>query len=1120
MKRHAARAALVAAVLAFTTIGVQSAGVARPTQLRLGDMPIQVTRTIEGYRAPSAELARTDRRLLGLTGTARKPVLVKFDYDGLGSYAGGLDGLAATSPDVTGRPVKLNRPADAAYGRYVAAREATIITSIHAQVPGVKVGETFRIAFGGAAMRVPANRIDDLLRVPGVVAVMKDKKAQPQTDTTPGFLGADQVWPTLGGQSNAGENVLVGVLDTGVWPEHPSFADPGIDPIGGSFACEFGDGSDPLLGDPFTCNDKLVGAYAFTDTYMTFETALPGEFCNNATGECSARDADGHGTHTSSTAVGSPVDDASIFGIDRGDISGMAPGAHLIMYRVCLEEGCYQSDSIDAVEQAILDGVDVINFSISGGANPYTDGVELAFLDAYAAGILVNASAGNAGPGAGTADHGGPWTNTVGASTSPRQWLTTVHLTADNADTFDATGASITPGVTSDTPVVSAGDVAGYGDPECGTPLPAGSVTGQVVLCLGQFSRNLRANNVLAGGGAGMLLVVPPPGPGNLFTDNFWVPTVTINSPDPGIDLLDFVDAHSGIVAHWDTGSATAVTPDVMTSFSSRGPVGDWIKPDVTAPGIQILAGHTPEPVSVFGGPPGEFYQVIAGTSMSSPHAAGVSALVRAVHPSWTPGQVKSALMTSSIQQVLEEDGVTPADPFDMGAGSIRANLAVNPTLTFDETAANYAAGAADPLGRIDLNVPSINAPVMPGMITTTRTAVNVSGSKQKFTANVEAPSGASITVQPHSFSVNKGGSFTFSVTIDGTGLAEGQYFGRIDLVPQSGANKVTLPVAFLKTQGDVTLSHDCASTTIARRTSTPCQTTVTNFASVPANYELSVESQPKRVVRLQNVGAPGVATSNGFTAAGTLSPAEPPDIQSITPGGLFGYLPLEDFGVPPLATFTDETLVNLSVEPFRYGGEVYDRIGITSNGYAVVGGGGSADLDFVPQTFPDPTSPNNVLAPFWTDLNPADAPATGAIRADYLCASSVDCWLVIDWDEIPTFGTGGADLHSFEIWLQLTLAPGELITYEMGDIGVGDPGVGTSTGAENRNGSSGVNLGSIPGDGTDYTITAGTPTAGGSVTVAYDAFGSAAGTGSILARLETDVTPGVTTEAVVITVT
>ncbi len=1112
MRRPAVRAALVAFALLVATIGLTTATAASPSFRAHGLRP--AGDPIQGSKALSTRLARTDESLLGLTGSRMTPVIVKFDYDSVASYAGGVAGLRATSPSVTGRSIDSADARVAAYSRYVATRESQIVSSIRARVPNARIGTSFRMAYGGVAMQVPANRIGELLRVPGVVAVQADRLQQPQTDTTPHFLGADQVWPTLGGQNHAGENVLVGVIDTGVWPEHPSFADPGIAPIPGSFGCEFGDGTDPLLGDPFTCNDKLVGAYAFTDTYLSVFDALPGEFCDNATSTCSARDPDGHGTHTSSTAVGSPVADATLFGIDRGDISGMAPGAHLIMYRVCLEQGCFGSDSVAAVNQAILDGVQVINFSISGGANPYTDAVELAFLDAYASNILVNASAGNAGPGASTADHGGPWVNTVGASTSPRQWLTTAHLTADNGDTFDAQGASITPGIASDTPVVSAGDVAGYNDPECNDPLPAGSVTGQIVVCVGQFNRNLRVFNVLQGGGVGSLLVVPPPGPGNLFTDNFWVPTVTVNSPTPGIDLLDFVDTHTGIVAHWDTGSATPVTPDVMTSFSSRGPTGDFLKPDVTAPGIEILAGNTPEPISVFGGPPGEFFQVIAGTSMSSPHAAGVSALVRAAHPDWTPGQVKSALMTSAVTNVLKEDGVTPADPFDDGAGSIRANLAVNAGLTFDETAADYFASASDPLGRIDLNTPSVNAPLMPGVVTTTRTGLNVSGRSQHYTVQVQSPSGGTISVSPSSFTVKKDKTVTLTITINGTALAEGQYFGRITLKPQgTTVSQVTMPVAFVKTQGDVTLSNTCAAATIAVGGTTSCQVTATNLAPVSTGYDLSLVGPAKNRLQVQNVSAPGVPAGNGFTAAGTLSASVAPLITGITPtvGPAPGYLPLSLFGIAPIAGMGDETLVNFNTPAFSFGSEVYNRLAVTSDGYAVVGGGGSGDLNFIPQTFPDPNAPNNVLAPFWTDL---DVSAGGAVRIGVL-TDGVDDWLVIDWEGVPTYGT--ADAQSFEMWIQTTA---EAITYSFGTVTGTGASDGLTVGAENRDGSSGVNLGSVPVAGNEFAITAGAPTAGGSVTVTYDVLGRRSGTYDLLASLETDITPGVTTAVATVRVT
>ena len=224
-------------------------------------------------------------------------------------------------------------------------------------------------------------------------------------------------------------------------------------------------------------------------------------------------------------------------------------------------------------------------------------------------------------------------------------------------------------------------------------------------------------------------------------TDNHWLPAIHVDGPNT--DLLNFVNTHTNVMATFAQGTATPTQADVMAAFSSRGPLGDWIKPDVTAPGIQVLAGMTPQPVGTVNGPPGNLYQAIAGTSMSSPHAAGVSALVKAAHPSWTPAMIKSALMTSAVGDVVKEDGVTPATPFDDGAGSIRANRAVKPTLVFDENYADFVAAGTDPLHRIDLNLASINATTMAGEITTKRVAINVSHRTQILHVETAAPAGS-----------------------------------------------------------------------------------------------------------------------------------------------------------------------------------------------------------------------------------------------------------------------------------------------------------------------------------------------------------------------------------------
>jgi subtilisin family serine protease len=428
----------------------------------------------------------------------------------------------------------------------------------------------------------------------------------------------------------------------------------------------------------FACNNKLIGGHPFIDTY---NAVIGGEIFPD-----SARDSNGHGTHTTSTAAGSIVDSAPIFGIERGPISGVAPGAWVMSYKVCGLEGCFPSDSAAAVAQAILDGVDVINFSISGGSNPFSDVVELAFLDAYEAGILVAASAGNSGPGPDTTDHHGPWTLTVAASTQTRAFKSTLTVT-DGVDTATFDGATVTHGVPTSTPIVLAQNVPGNtGGELCTAPLPPGSATGKLVACRRGPGRVLKGYNVMQGGAVGMILYNLPVA--EALTDNHFIPTVHLYD---GTDFLAFLASHPGATGSFTEGVKSDAQGDVITAFSSRGPGGQFLKPDITAPGAQILAGNTPIREDVSGGPPGEYFQAIAGTSMSSPHAAGSAILLKALHPDWSPGAIKSALMTTAITDVVKEDLVTPADPFDFGGGRVDLNNAGDAPIVFDETALRMA---------------------------------------------------------------------------------------------------------------------------------------------------------------------------------------------------------------------------------------------------------------------------------------------------------------------------------------------------------------------------------------------------------------------------------------------
>lgn len=1037
-------------------------------------------------------------------GTAAKSgetvrVVVQLEDQPLASYDGGVDGIPATSPSVTNRNLNANSRAARDYAAYLEGKQDDFKSSATSVAPSARIGEDFQVALNGVSMTVTVEDASRIAKLPGVVAVLPDRLVQPDTEVSPNFIDAPDLWGQIGGQANAGEGVIVGVLDTGVWPEHPSFADPG--PVGGAYpapptvpgsngfgsggerpTCDFGNTAFNPEDVAFECNNKLIGAYSFLDTYKAVEGLIPTEFD-------SARDSNGHGTHTSSTAAGNGGVDATLFGIERGTLSGIAPRAHVIMYRVCGLEGCFQSDSVRAVEQAILDEVDVINFSISGGNAPYSDPVSLAFLAAYDAGVLVSASAGNSGPGADTVGHREPWTVTVGASTTDRHFLSTVTLVSGE-DTLELTGASVTPGIDSPTEVVIADDTDAD-DGTCNEPFPAGTFNGEIVICeRGTVARVAKSFNVQAGGGAGLLLYNPTLQ--GLATDNHFIPSIHLEN-DAGDALLAFMADHDGetVTATFPDGIATSVQGDVMAAFSSRGGSGQLLgisKPDVTAPGVQILAGHTPLPENEVGGPPGELFQAIQGTSMSSPHNAGSAALLKALHPDWTPGQIKSALMTTALTSgITKEDQVTPADAFDMGSGRIDLGAVGHPGFTFDESAVDYLALEQN---LWDANYPSLYVPNMPGAITVERTIHSELSTGAKWTTSVVTPDDLSVSL-PKNINIPPGGNTTFSITVDARDVPIGETrMARITFT--RGSETLTFPVTIVRAEAVAATTKVCDPASFSRGDTTTCTITVTNNSFEEATVTVEDDLPPQlNLVNGSIVG--GEKKGNGVTFTGTLFGAEPPtptvvDGTGTTPTG-GAWLPLSNF-TGPIGGVGDETIVNFNTDPFVYAGDTYTSIGIVSNGYAVVGGGTGADVDFINQILPDSEPPNNVLAPFWTDLNPADG---GALRIVSL-TDGVNSWIVMEWENVPEFSDGAP--ASFQIWIGVNGV--EDISYLYNSDGDGDSGFLT-VGAENAFGNRGDNWyadgeGTLPEIGTELRVVGAPGEPGETHTITFDARGAKPG--------------------------
>ncbi|GAA4457898.1 S8 family serine peptidase [Phytohabitans houttuyneae] len=1066
-------------------------GVAAPSGDFTVDQNLQPADRVSAAKSPTSRLAQTDPTLLNRAEATRIPVLVKLDYDPVATYGGGVAGLAATSPSETGR--KLGRgPAVQAYEKHIVQREQQIVTALTKAVPSAAVRQRLRTVYGGVSATVPANKVGDLLKVDGVVAVQRDQLRQPLTDASAAFIGATSTYGALGGKKNAGAGIIIGVIDTGAWPEHPSFADQGnlnappAKADGTPRECDFGDNPLTPQTDVFACNNKLIGGAAFLDTYLALNDGEDYE---------SARDSGGHGTHTASTSAGNVLASAPVFGVERGPVQGIAPGAWLSVYKGLGEQGGYDSDLAAAIGQAVLDGVDVINYSISGGSQPFTDPAELAFLDAYAAGVFVAASAGNSGPGSATTDHVSPWVTTVAASTQTREFNSTLTIKS-GADTLTLKGASITAGVTADTPVVLAESAAGY-PALCDAPAPAGAFTGKIVACQrGGNARVEKGYNVLQGGAVGMVLYNPSLA--DIETDNHWLPTVHLAD---GTQFKAFMTSHTAVTGSFTAGQKENGQADVMAAFSSRGPGGFGIKPDITAPGVQILAGNSPTPDAVENGPPGEYFQAIAGTSMSAPHIAGAAVLLKSLHPGWSPGQIKSAMMTTAIQEVVKEDLTTPADPFDYGAGRVDLRKAQKPGLTFDESAERMLAIGNNPVSAVHLNLPSVNAPTMPGRVTTVRTAKNVSSGPQTYRVHTKAPAGSKITATPSVFTLGAGKSRDVTITI--TSTASGQQFGQVILDPVSPSlPTLHLPVAFVPQQGDVKLASECAPTQVTLGGTADCTITATNesFGDAVADLSTTVNQNLKvSGVEGATVAGPRKVVKNDVPLAGAV-----PGVPSLDPGTTAGYIPLAAFGVAPNA-IGDEEILNFNVPPFIYGGQTYTRIGIDSNGYAVVGGGTSEDNNCCELTqIPDPARPNNVLAPFWTDL---DGTNDQGIRATVL-TDGVSDWLVLEW-QVDVWGTD-SNRH-FQIWIGLNGEEDIVFAYDPAALPGAPTGQDLIVGAENVNGSGGEQLpaGTLPTE--DLRITSSAPTPGASVSYVVQVTGVGLGKGVVTSEMTATTVPGVT---------
>jgi subtilisin family serine protease len=772
------------------------------------------------FAAPGGNSNKAD-----LTASPNGVYIVQMVDNPVVAYEGGINGLKATAPG-NGQKIDPNSPKVANYVAYLDGKHDQALS----RAGGGQKLYDYTYSFNGFAALLSLDQAKALATVEGVLRVTPDELQQLDTSSTWKFLELNApggLWDQLGGVANAGEGMIIGIVDSGVWPESLSFADrvdkqdgsPSYDPAAKLVYHQIpGWHGKCIPGEEFNasmCNQKLIGAQYFNAAWggnAGIDAQRPWEFN-------SARDYNGHGTHTSSTAGGNhnvqPTGPAAVF----GPISGMAPRARIAMYKALwsLEDGSqasgYTSDLTAAIDQAVADGVDVISYSISGSTTDFLYPVMVSFLYAARAGIFVSCSAGNSGPTSSTVAHAGPWVTTVAAGTHNRSAVGSVTL----GDGATYTGASVAAMEVS-APLIDSinAGLAGadptqvalcYSSLDGGNVLDPAKVTGKIVVCdRGVTARVNKSLAVYEAGGVGMILLNPTPN--TLNADFHSVPTVHLQN-------TDYAAVHAYAATPDPTATIHQATIDYNTpapytaSFSSRGPLragaGDLLKPDVMAPGVDILAAVSP----ASGG--GLSFNLLSGTSMSAPHVAGVAALLKQAHPDWSPMMVKSALMTSGYD-VLDGPDTNPSVIFSQGAGHIRPNGAVDPGLVYNAGWNDWLAflcgtttgvgpatcaalaGMGYSLDPSDYNVASIAIGALAGTQTVTRKVTNVGAGAATYTAAYTGMGGLTVAISPSSLTLNPGESGTFAVTFTRTDAALNTYTGG-QLTWSDGTHDVRIPM-------------------------------------------------------------------------------------------------------------------------------------------------------------------------------------------------------------------------------------------------------------------------------------------------------------------------------------
>ncbi|XP_058073330.1 subtilisin-like serine-protease S isoform X2 [Magnolia sinica] len=670
---------------------------------------------------------------------------------------------------------------------------------------------SYRHGFRGFAAKLTDEQALAMSKMPGVVSVFPNLKRSLHTTHSWDFMGlmSDESMEIPGYSTKNQQNVIIGFIDTGIWPESPSFNDLYMPPVPPRWKgkCQTGEAFKNS-----SCNRKVIGARYYLDGYDAEEASHVFESSSDKTVKFkSPRDSSGHGSHTASTAAGRYVKNMNFSGLAGGGARGGAPMARIAMYKTCWDSGCYDSDLLAAFDDAIKDGVDILSLSLGPEApqgDYFNDAISVGSFHAASHGILVVSSVGNEGR-QGSATNVAPWMITVSASSTDRDFTSDIIL--GNEKNFTGESLSLFAMNTSARLMSASNAYAGYFTPYQSSYCLEGSLNrtkarGKVLVCRhaesSTESKLAKSIVVKEAGGVGMILV--DEGDKDIAIP-FVLPAALVGAAD-GDRILSYINQTRKpraliLPAKTVLGSQTAPR---VASFSSKGPntlTPEILKPDITAPGLNILAAWSPAVNKMN-------FNILSGTSMACPHVTGITALVKAVYPSWSPAAIRSAVMTTAT--VLDMNGKVikanpegrAANPFDYGSGFVNPTGVLNPGLIYDMQPADYKTFLCSigydkqslrmvtgddsvcnqPSSSVsDFNYPSITVPNLKDTYTVTRTVTNVGKPISTYRAVVSSPKGINVTVTPK-FLIFKdyGQKIKFTVKFKVTAPSNGYVFGSL----------------------------------------------------------------------------------------------------------------------------------------------------------------------------------------------------------------------------------------------------------------------------------------------------------------------------------------------------